>query len=174
MTWPNKQGRETFELAGFIGAYARLPGGRSFTVVSRGDKPDAVVRDTASGEEFGIELTSVYSDDRSVPDLHIPGSEGASSSTDIPFSKKAISAYQERLLSAIRNKVTKASRGYDLSRPLVLSIYVNEYISINLAQSELETMVATNEALFDAMEPFSEVVFWNLGNGGVLRVCPGK
>jgi len=34
------------------------------------------------------------------------------------------------------------------------------------------TMVHQNSGVFDAMNPFVEVVFWNLGNGEVFRVKP--
>lgn len=66
----------------------------------------------------------------------------------------------------------KARKGYDLSRPLILAIYVNEYIAIYLGKSEFEEIVRRYAGVFDAVEPFTEVVFWNLGNGGIFRVRP--
>ncbi|MGA2193441.1 MAG: hypothetical protein ABSG42_08730, partial [Nitrospirota bacterium] len=80
----------------------------------------------------------------------------------------------ERLIAAVMEKICKARNGYDTSRPLILAIYVNEYIAIYLKKSDLETFVSRYESVFDAMAPFTEIVFWNLGNNGVLQVKPKK
>jgi hypothetical protein len=167
--WPNKQQREKFEITGFIEAYARLSEARQFEVVKRGEKPDYVVRDIATHEEFGVELTSAYIDDRSVPDAHMKDVSGC---IDIPDDPHEIERYTKRLVRAVIEKVCKARAGYDRKNPLILAVYVNEYISIYLEQKGLEAFVHRYEAVFDSVEPFSEVVFWNLGNGGVFHVRP--
>ncbi len=169
MDWPKKNDREALEIECFIKAYALTPGSPRVVVVSKGEKPDFVVRD-ASGKELGVELTSVYLDDRSVPDAHLPETIGL---TEIPFDRVQLEIYGKRLVQAVLDKICRARNGYDLSRPLVLAIYVNEYIGIYLGQPELETLVARYEAVFDDMQPFSEVVFCNLGNGTVFQVKPG-
>jgi hypothetical protein len=70
--WPNKKEREEFEINKFVKFYE--PGGRSFKVVRRGDShfagPDYIVQDAKTGENFGVELVSVYLGNRSVPDVH--------------------------------------------------------------------------------------------------------
>lgn len=173
MNWPKKTEREKFEIDGFIEAYARLPEAQQLEVVSRGERgerPDFVVKDKQNNEEYGVELTSVYLDDRSVPDVHKKDEEGI---VEIPYNKDELDNYMKRLVGAVIDKVCKARKGYDSSRSLILSIYVNEYISIYLGKSELEKFVRKYEGVFDAMAPFKEVVFWNLGNGGVFRVRPG-
>ena len=169
MKWPKKTEREKFEIAGFTEAYARLPEGRKFEVVSKGEKPDYVVKDKQNGEEYGVELTAVYQNDRSVPDVHMKDKEGMA---EIPNDKDEIEKYTKRLISAVIEKVCKARKGYDSSHPLILAIYVNEYISIHLGRTEFEEIARRYEGLFDAVAPFIEVVFWNLGNGGVFRVRP--
>ena len=171
MKWPKKSERENLEIGGFIEAYARLPEARAFEVVSKGETPDYVVKDTRSGEEYGIELTSVYQNDRSVPDVHMKDIEGV---VDIPYDKDEIERYTKRLVGAVIEKVCKARKGYESSRPLILAIYVNEYIAIYLGKTEFEQIVHRYEGLFDAVAPFMEVVFWNLGNGGVFRVRPSE
>ena len=168
MSWPDKLDREQFEIDGFIEAYARLPGSPRLTVVARGERPDFVVRDSDTKSEYGVELTSVYLDDKSVPLVH----KTSTGRTDIPFDRERLEKYESRLISAIAEKVRKAREGYDATRPLILAIYVNEYIPIYLGRNELEAMVQRNEAEFDAIAPFSEVIFWNLGNGGVFQVRP--
>lgn len=168
--WPNKQQRENFEITGFVEAYARLPEARRFEVVTSGDKPDYIVRDIATGEEFGVELTSVYFHDRSVPDVHMKAISGC---VDIPDNAHEIYRYAKRLIRAVIQKVCKArANEYDKKRPLILAVYLNEYISIYLEKKELETLVQRYEAIFDSAEPFREVVFWNLGNGGVFSISP--
>ena len=169
MNWPkNKSDRETLEITGFIEAYARLPEGRRFEVVSKSEAPDYIVIDKQSGQEYGVELTSVYLNNRSVPDIHMKGDSGC-----IPYDKAAIEKYMNRLIDAIKKKVVKARKGYDLNQPLILAIYMNEYISIYLDEKKLNAFVNSYESVFDNIAPFTEVVFWNLSNDGVFRVLPG-
>lgn len=172
MKWPDKQSREQFEITEFVEAYARLPGSPHLAIVGRGERPDFIVAETATGREFGVELTSVYIDDRSVPDAHMVDGEPADELVPIPFDKTELERYQGRLLSAIQDKTRKARSGYDTTRPLILAIYVNEYIGIYLGKSELDDFVRRHEPIFDAMAPFVEVVFWNLGNGEIFCVKP--
>lgn len=155
------------EITGFIEAYARLPEACKFSVVSKGETPDYVVKDLSTGEEYVIELTSVYLNDRSVPDIHMRDHK---SPVNIPYDEELIEQYTKRLIAAIIEKICKARKGYDSSRPLILAIYINEYIAIYLNKPELETLVHRYEGLFDAMTPFTEIVFWNLGNGGVFQI----
>lgn len=173
MEWPDKNGREAFEIAGFVESYARLPGSPRLSIVSKGDKPDFVVREVATGQELGVELTAVYIDDRSVPDVHLVDGDPPEEPVEIPYDIEKLARYQGRLISAIQDKIEKARRGYDLTRPLILAIYVNEYIGIYLGQSELDALVSRHDSFFDDMAPFSEVVFWGLPNGGVFRTRPG-
>lgn len=167
VNWPDKNGREAFEIDGFIKAYARLPGSPHLTVVGRGEKPDFVVENSETKTVIGVELTAVYMDDLSVPLFHKAIS---SSLVGIPFDRTQLEKYEKRLISAIIEKVCKARKGYDISRPLILAIYVNEYISIYLGQPELDSLRERYKSVFEGIEPFSEVVLWNLGNAGVYQI----
>jgi hypothetical protein len=69
-TWPSKAEAERWEIEAFLAHYSRLPDARMLEVVTKRERPDWVVRDLATRELLGVELTSVYRDDRSVPDLH--------------------------------------------------------------------------------------------------------
>jgi hypothetical protein len=179
MDWPDKSEREAFEIRGFIEAYTRLAEPREFEVMSKHDQPDGgkagcagpdyFVRDKASGQEYGVELTSVYLDDQSVPKAHKPDGEGL---VCVPYDKKVIEKYGERLVAAVVDKVCKARCHYDRSRPLILAIYLNEYITLHMRKSHLEELTRRYRGLFDAMTPFSEVVFWDLPDGEVFRVRP--
>lgn len=170
-TWPAGPEREEHEIAGFITAYSRFAESRRFEVVAKREMPDYIVRDVASGEELGVELTSVYLDDRSVPDVHMSQEDRPVETPDDP---EQLERYCNRLAAAIIGKICKARQGYDRTRPLILAIYVNEYISIYLREAELQEFVGSHGALFEAMTPFSEVVFWNLPNGGAFRARPGS
>jgi hypothetical protein len=90
----------------------------------------------------------------------------------IPDDKVELETYTKRLVGAIVDKVCKARKGFDLTRPLILAIHVNEYISIYLGEREVQEFARRYEGLFDAMTPFTEIVFWNLSNDGAFRVRP--
>jgi len=135
MSLPGKTEREKLEVSGFIDAYAEFPEARTLEVVTKGEAPDYVVRDRATGQEFGVELTSVYIDDRSVPDVHMRKQEGF---VEIPHDMEELERYEKRLIAAIIDKVCKARKGYDTQRPLILAVYLNEYISIYLGAKELQ------------------------------------
>ncbi len=158
--------RENFEISGFLEAYARLPQGRKLVIIRKGEKPDYVVCDTITKKELGVELTSVYVDDRSVPDVHKRNHEGL---VEIPYDRNALERYSRQLIAAVINKVCKARKGYTTDKPLILAIYVNEYIGIYIGIPELEQLVSRYEAVFDSIAPFSEIVFWNLANGAVFQ-----
>lgn len=165
MEWPTTPESEAFQIEGFIESYTHFPERVRFEVVSRSESPDYLVKDE-NGLQFGVELTAVYLDDRSVPDHHMQETTG---STDIPYDPEVIEKYKRRIIGAIIAKICKARKGYDLRKPLILAIYVNEYISIYFNEEELKEFVDQYEGVFDAMQPFSEVVFWNLGNSRVFR-----
>ena len=170
--WPDKEGREELEINEFIKHYKKLPNGKVLEIIDKcpngNSGPDYVVRDTITEVFFGIELTSVYLNDRSVPDIHKKPLNGLVS---IPYDKEQIEKYKTRLLQAIKDKIKKAYQ-YDKSYPLILSVYVNEYVSIHMDREDFESLVRANEGLFDRMWPFSEIVFWPLPNGGVFSVKP--
>ena len=169
--WPKKEEREGLEIAGFVAAYYRLPGAVRFEVVRKGEKPDYIVRAAQTGQEYGVELTSVYLDDRSVPDVHMRDDPDP---VWIPEDKAELEAYRTRLVGAILDKICKARKGYDTSRPLILSVYVNEYISIYMPSSEIQAFVRRYDGVFENMAPFSKVVFWNLPNDDVVCAKPSS
>jgi hypothetical protein len=69
VSWPSKSDTENYEISEFLKVYkpsARVDEKRV------PDRPDYRVIDDVTGERFFVELTAVYLDDRSVPDLHKP------------------------------------------------------------------------------------------------------
>jgi hypothetical protein len=170
--WPNKDNRELLEVNGFIKNYKKLPNGKAFEIVGKNlpnkAGPDYIVKDIVNGDYFGIELTSVYLDDRSVPDVHMKDHDGP---VEIPYEPDEIEKYKKHILEKIAKKVKKAAK-YDKKFPLILSVYVNEYISIYMDREDYQSLFDENESLFDGMQPFSEIVFWPLPDEGVFSVRP--
>jgi hypothetical protein len=166
MIWPEKNKRELLEINGFIENYSRLPHGRKLDVAERGECPDYFLIDTSTGDRFGVELTSVYSSDKSVVKYHIPDQAGPVEIKDDP---QELELYKSRLVKKVSEKIEKAKK-YELTAPLILSIYVNEYISIYLSVDDIKDLIKKNSNIFDAMQPFSEIVFWSLPNSGICSV----
>lgn len=164
--WPNKNIREAWEIHKFLNVvYARIHPERSLHIEKKSEKPDYLVVDDATGKRFYVELTEVYLDDRSVPDEHKPLFEGlGGTSINISLDRDKLERYKAQLIEAVRAKKCKSRKGYDLSFPLILSVYVNEYIAIYLTESELKALVSCNQEIFNDITPFHEVVFWNLAN----------
>ena len=104
-----------------------------------------------------------------MPDVHKRNEERRAI---IPDDENTLDRYEKRLIAKISEKVCKARKHYNTARPLILAIYINEYISIYLDRPELDSFVQRYEGVFDSMVPFSEVVFWNLNNEGVFRFRP--
>jgi len=157
MKWPTKKEREDFEIQGFIKEYKSLSHGRSFIVEEEGENPDRIVRDINTNEKFGIELTSVYLNNRSVPDIHMQ-EEGSF----IPFKQSEIEQYEKRILGSLIDKVCKARHHYKNKFPLILSVYVNEYISLHMGLEYWKSFASQYNILFDCFTPFEEIVFWPL------------
>jgi hypothetical protein len=173
-TWPGKPTRENREIEIFLRSYPRLPHGMSMKVETQREKPDFIVVDATGRHRLGVEVTSVYLDDRSVPDRHMLPRQGVSPGpSPIEYDGDAIDQYKTRLIDAIRDKIEKAREGYDTSHPLVLSVYVNEYESIFLTQADLREMVRDHEAVLRDVSPFSEIVLVELADGEIWSIRPG-
>jgi len=170
--WPSKDYRESFEINGFIEHYQKLPHGRILEVVEKRDKPDYILRDPASNVCFGVELTSVYLNDRRVPDVYMKPVYGIVFTLYWPTVKKQIALYKQRIIERISQKLRQAKSGYDTSLPLILSVYLTEDVVTHITEEEWAAFVKQNESFFDKISPFCEVVFWPLQDDGVLSVKP--
>jgi hypothetical protein len=173
MKWPSKSQRESFEIEGFIKAYARLPQPIRFSVVSDGPPPgssgpDFIVVESDQQKRYGVELASVYLSDRSVPAVHMRDDANVNRRDR----RDAIAAYERRIVDALATKVQKAKK-YDCSHPLILGIHLNEYISIYQREDDITNLVSKHQYVFDAMAPFCEIMFWNIERAPV-RVFPHR
>lgn len=169
MNWPTKKYRELKEIEGFIESYNGLKPERNFFVIEERERPDRIVEDKKTGERFGVELTSEYLDNRSVPDRHMNNCLA-----QIPDNQQYIYKYERRILNRIKKKVNKARQGYNLSYPLILSFYENEYELIYMDEDYWRTFAKRNDKFFDTIDPFVEIVFWPLPNGQVVSVKNNK
>lgn len=165
----SKADREEFEINGFIAAVQRLPAAKKLDVVRKRERPDYLVRDTRSGELFGVELTAVYLDDSSAPAAHADVSTDAIVTRD---DENIVDSCIQRLLGAVSAKIDKARNGYSLEHPLILAICMGRYAGANITRGDLEKMTREHRDVFDAMAPFSRIVVWNLADGGVCEIVP--
>ena len=168
--WPDKSERENYEIEEFTTHYERLYPGSKLKIIEKRERPDFFVKDLTSGDVFGVELTSVYLSDDSVPKRHMPDEEFK----EIPWRREITEASGHRLVEAVREKVIKARQGYDTTHPLILSVYANEYECIHMDKEDWESLVKINEQTFDNIAPFNEFVLWPLQNGLVISVKPGQ
>lgn len=166
LDWPSREDREAWEIQRFIEHYRRLPEHRTFKIVDRQERPDWILQDIETGELVGVELTSTYLDDRSVPDLH-----QRSGQLPIPYHPEEIAGYGYRIAEAVQEKVRLARSGYEGKYPLLLSIYANEYVTLHMDAAAWESIMRGHESTFDNIAPFAEVVIWEGDpiNGRVLR-----
>jgi len=169
-SWPSKNDTENYEISEFLKVYkpsARVDEKRV------PDRPDYRVIDDVTGERFFVELTAVYLDNRSVPDVHKAAlARPAGTLLDISSDNEKLERYKSRILERVREKVRKARKGYDTSLPLVLSVYLAEYLAIFFMRERVDEFLRTNEALFDDVAPFREIVLWGLPNGGFCVIRP--
>jgi hypothetical protein len=155
-SWQNKALREAFEIAELIKYYEKHYGNH-FEIIEKIERPDYLVRDKETQHLYGIELTSVYLSDRSVFEEHMhPVSQIILEDPDV------IENYKKRILNAVVEKIQKARSGYDISHPLILSVYVNESIGEHLGFNEWKAFEMNHQDVFRNMTPFVEIVFWPL------------
>lgn len=164
INWRNREFREVFEINEFINYFFRLHNIR-LLVHSKSEKPDYFLTNLESSELIGVELTSVYLSNYSVPRLHMK--DGIEC---IPYDQDKLFEYEKRLIDAVKTKMKKAQSGYDRAHQLYLSIYANEYISIYMDEKYWRNLVSENKSLFDDIRPFSEIVIWPLADDMVLSI----
>lgn len=165
MNWPDKNNRQSYEINEFVKNYKEFPHGRNFEIIQQSDKPDYIVKDINTNEHFGIELTSVYLDNRSVPDNHILDED-----KDIPYNPQAIETYKARLKNHIIDKIEKANESYNKIHPLILSIYANEYLTIHMEDKDWQDFANKNGNIWDNMNPFTEIVLWSLAGDKAFSI----
>jgi len=162
--WPTKEESEAWQIKQFVKMYGIVFPFKKFVVETKHEKPDFKIRDTTTGNYYGVELTSVYIDDQSVPIDHIPTLLGKKI-----FEYKDSKLYRSRILASVKNKIQKAEKGYDTENPIILSVYLNEYIK--LTKNFIESLVSESFIL-NNIEPFKAIILWPLPNWEFYYYCP--
>jgi hypothetical protein len=161
--WPSRDERQQIELVTLIKGYRTLGWGGEIELVKWRERPDCEVRDVKTGQVFGLELTSVFLDDKRVESFRRDGIK-------IPYPTSGLlDIYQARLIQKVREKVEKARSGYEIYSRMMLSIYVADVIAIHLKFIEdWHNFHEYYRSDFENIQPFSEVVFCNLANGEIF------
>ena len=169
--WPlNKEEREDKELEYCFRTWSASDSSLDYgdlACVSRGERPDRIIRNQKTGKEYGVELTAVYLDDRSVIDHHrMVKSEAKSWFIHDPTK---VRAYLHRVAKEVQEKVSKA-QGYDNQRDLILAVYLNEPILSQYFTRELQDFIREHQA-FRSIDPFVHIVFSlsSMGDGVVYH-----
>ena len=165
--WRNREFREAFEINEFIKYYFLLHDIR-LLIHKKSEKPDYFLKKLNTSEIIGVELTSVYLSNYSVPHQHMK--DGLKC---IPYDEEKLLQYGKRLVETVKIKIKKAQSGYDRVHPLYLSIYVNEYISIYMDEKYWRNLIFENAAIFSDIQPFSEILFWPINDESAMSVKLG-
>ncbi|MCB1668351.1 MAG: hypothetical protein R3E73_13590 [Porticoccaceae bacterium] len=167
VNWPSKQERENWEIEQFIRHYERATSNIGLRVYLKSERPDYGLVSDILDKKYGVELTSVYQYDRSVPDNHIPLQNDFK---DIPYVSDDVERYLLRVLDAIQIKDKKARSGYSTEYPLLLSVYINEYLAIHIDSEQWsEFFLANNFRVEDSA--FQAILLWPLPGDHELILC---
>jgi hypothetical protein len=150
-----KDVREQFEIIEVI-KYINKYKNSDFQILEKTEKPDYSLKNS-NQENLYIELTSVYLNHHSVIDHKKKNREAKS----IPYSEKNIQIYLDRIIEAVVAKEKKASEEYDKKAvPLILSIYLNEYIKIHIEEKKWLNWILNNKPVFNKTSPFCNILLW--------------
>ncbi len=150
--WPKKQEIEDYNIKSFIKAYNNLTGIELIIVDDNREKPDFIYQDKKTSQKYGVEVTSVYSSDKSVRDQHKPLNEGKLGKYDVIIHPEK---YFERVIKCINVKREKA-QNYDQTNPLILSIYLGEYAFIS--SEDLQKFYDDNVEFLSDISPYHEIM----------------
>ena len=161
--WPGKEKRAKYEIDQFLRFYKQLTS-KQFAIMNPNGKMDFdfIIQDVSTQQEIGVELTSVYIDDRSVPDVHMSNTE----MTEITYDSGQIQKYLIRIEEQIRRKIKQYAKR-KTQMPLVLSVYANEYVSIYVDDDQ---WINLGQRIQGLMVPFETVIVWPLPNQKALVV----
>ena len=151
----NKDLRQDLEIDMFLKEYNKNHNS-DFRVFQKRDKPDYLIKDS-SGTILGVELSSVYMNDRTVVDEHL-----REDPTDIPYDsdthQNIRNNYFRRIVDKIKDKANKIDTGqYDISYLIILSLYLNDYYTIHIDNSEWQLFIEMNNHIFSNSKEFKEV-----------------
>lgn len=152
LTWPGKDERERLELEAFLTTYRDLPHGSQLRIVRKRERPDYELA-TDEKRRVGLELTSVYRSDRSVPDEHLPRLNDRELYLPSPHQSE-FDLLLDRTAERVREKV-RSAQSFDRYPHMILAVYHNDHQSIHLRGAAIWRGWALKHAeLVDAISPF--------------------
>jgi hypothetical protein len=171
----NKDIRQDLEVEMFLKHYNEHYKSR-YIVFQKRDKPDYFIKDSL-GNILGIELSSVYKDDKVVGTEHKPNHD-ENGLLEIPWDsnthQEVRNHYFKRMFDKINNKRTKVKLGkYDTTYPIVLSLYLNDYYLIHIDESEWRTFVDINNDYFCKIKEFKEIFLIGIGPRNYFAIACG-
>jgi hypothetical protein len=178
--WPKKVERERQELRWFLRDYAKLSWSPPVSVErwpsDDNTSPDAVLRNLRDGGLVGVELTSVYVSDKSVPRVHQAPMPPMTLDENLQRNGERYGAetigneierYRKRLVAQVRRKLTKRYAPCD---NLILGVFVAEtYLALYFSgRSQWLEWSEQFRREVASILPFSEIVLFGLANEHVL------
>jgi hypothetical protein len=157
----NKDIREDLEIEMFLRCYNEQRKS-DYTILRKRKRggPDYFIKDS-KGNILGVELSSVYKDDKVVGSEHKPEHVGNELS-DIPFDSNTHedirNHYFKRIFGKINDKRAKVKSGkHDTTYPIILLLYLNDYYIIHIDSIEWELFRNINDAYFSQIKEFKEI-----------------
>ncbi|MBI5123023.1 hypothetical protein HZA75_04145 [Candidatus Roizmanbacteria bacterium] len=171
----NKDIRQDLEIEMFL-KYYNEHYKSNYIVFQKRDKPDYFIKDSL-GNILGIELSSVYKDDKVVGTEHKPNHVG-NGLLEIPWDsnthQEVRNHYFKRIFDKINSKRAKVRLGeYDMTHPIILSLYLNDYYLIHIDESEWRTFVDINNAYFFKIKEFKEIFLIGIRSIDYLVIACG-
>lgn len=171
----NKDIRQDLEIEMFL-KYHNKHNKTNHIVFQRKDRPDYFIKDSL-GNMLGIELSSVYKDDKVVSTEHKPNHDEnglLEISWDSNTHQDVRNHYFKRIFEKINDKIAKVkSSKYDTTCPIILSLYLNDYYIIHIDESEWKTFININNGYFYKINEFKEIFLIGVGSNGYFAITCG-
>jgi len=152
----NKYLREGLEIDMFLNEYNKKYN-TDFTILEKREKPDYFVKDS-NGKVLGVELSSVYMDDRVV--FEHKKEELIEISYNPENHQEVRNRYFTRIIEKIEAKANKIKNDkYDSTYPIILSLYLNDYYCIHIKDSEWKYFFEVNDEHLSEISGFKEIFF---------------
>ena len=152
----NTKEREASEVELFLNEYNSIEPGGPWVVSSHQDRPDFIIASPLPSEKRSVELTSVYVNDKSVIRDHVRRVAGPIA---IPHDARQIERYKRRIVQAIEKKCHSFKDGLGPNLA-ILSLYLNEYIAIHLAEEDVLELLRLHLPRVARNGPFHQIVLW--------------
>lgn len=171
----NKDIRQDLEIEMFL-RYYNEQHKSDYTILQKRERPDYFIKDS-KGNILGVELSSVYKDDKVVGSEHKPEHVGNGLS-DIAYDSNTHqdirNHYFKRIFGKINDKRTKVKSGkYDTTYPIILSLYLNDYYIIHIDNSEWELFKNINNAYFSQIKEFKKIFLIGIRTDNYLVLTCG-